>query len=182
MFIRSRHFSRRATAVSLTAALAGLAGLTAAGSAGGTTAAPEATSAPSTSRTCTVSDLYLSMGRKEGAAGSLYWPIRFTNTSTTSCTLRGFPGVSVLDTTHHQIGPAADRNGKPYDTVTIAPARTVTATVRTATGPVDGPCLRTGTYLRVYPPASYTAVLVPAEWKICSDIFQVGPVNTEGTF
>jgi hypothetical protein len=127
-----------------------------------------------------VSDLYLSMGRKEGAAGSLYWPVRFTNTSTSSCALRGYPGVSVLDTAHHQIGPAATRSGRSYGTVTLSPGHSASATVRTTNGPVGGACQRTGAYLRIYPPASRTAALLPAPWTICSGVFQVGPVNTEG--
>ncbi|KOV67926.1 DUF4232 domain-containing protein [Streptomyces sp. MMG1121] len=166
---------RRGAAAVLTAALVGL---TAAGAAW---SAPSATSRTSASvRTCTVGDLYLSMGRKEGAAGSLYWPIRFTNTSTTSCTLRGYPGVSVLDTAHHQLGRPATRSGSSYDTVTLTPGHSAPAVVRTTNGPVGGPCLRTGAYLRVYPPASRTAALIPAPWTTCSGVFQVGPVNVEG--
>ncbi|MFI9253329.1 DUF4232 domain-containing protein [Streptomyces sp. NPDC053069] len=173
--------SARGTAGALAAAVLGL---TAAGAAWSATppahaAAPRASTAV---RTCTTSDLYLSMGHKEGAAGSLYWSIRFTNTSTTGCSLRGYPGVSVLDTAHHQIGPAATHSGSPYGTVTLAPAQSAAAIARTTNGPVGGPCLRTGTYLRIYPPASHTAVLVPAPWKTCSGVFQVGPVNTQGNF
>ncbi len=173
---RSRALSRtspgRGAAAVLTAALVGL------------TAAGAAWSAPSMTaslRTCTVNDLYLSMGRKEGAAGSLYWPIRFTNTSTTSCALRGYPGVSVLDTAHHQLGPAATRSGSPYGTVTLTPGHSASSVIRTTNGPIGGPCLRTGTYLRVYPPASRTPALIPAAWTTCSGVFQAGPVNVEGS-
>ncbi|MCH0559104.1 MULTISPECIES: DUF4232 domain-containing protein [Streptomyces] len=127
-----------------------------------------------------MNDLYLSMGRKEGAAGSVYWPIRFTNTSTRSCALRGYPGVSALDSAHRQIGPAATRSGSSYSTVMLAPGRSASAVIRTTNGPIGGPCLRTSTYVRVYPPASYRAVLVPAHWKTCSNTFQVGPVNLQG--
>ncbi|MGW1163955.1 DUF4232 domain-containing protein [Streptomyces sp. NPDC002550] len=172
-----RTLPRRGAAAALTAALLGL---TAAGAAWSAT--PSAARASTTVRTCAVSDLYLSMGRKEGAAGSLYWSIRFTNTNTTSCALRGYPGVSVLDTAHHQTGPAATRSGRSYGTVTLAPAHSASAVVRTTNGPIGGPCLRTGTYLRVYPPASRTATLVPAPWTICSGVFQVGPVNVQGAF
>ncbi|MEU2059191.1 DUF4232 domain-containing protein [Streptomyces sp. NPDC013455] len=160
-------------------AAAALVGLTATGAAWNATAAPARTAAAVP--TCAASDLYLSMGGKEGAAGSLYWPVRFTNTGTTRCTLRGFPGVSVLDTAHHRIGPAATHGDLAYDTVALAPGRSASAVLRTANGPVGGPCLRTGTYLRVYPPASRTATLIPAPWKTCSDVFQVGPVNPENT-
>ncbi|EST24175.1 hypothetical protein M878_31315 [Streptomyces roseochromogenus subsp. oscitans DS 12.976] len=162
-------------------------GLTAAGAAWSATptAARTSSTAAHTSsslRTCTVSDLYVSTGRKEGAAGSLYWPVRFTNTGTTSCALRGYPGVSVLDTAHHQIGPAATHSGRSYDTVTLTPSHSASAVVRTTNGPVGGPCLRAGTYLRIYPPASRAAALLPAPWKICSGVFQVGPVNVQGVF
>ncbi|MGW2744865.1 DUF4232 domain-containing protein [Streptomyces sp. NPDC001450] len=176
MSLFPHHFSRRGTVALLTAALAGL---TAGGAAWGVTST--AAQASAGVRTCSASDLYLSMGRKEGAAGSLYWTIRFTNTSTTKCALRGYPGVSALDTAHRQIGPAATRTGESYSTVTLTPAHSTLAVIRTTNGPVGGPCLRTGTYLRIYPPASHTATLVPARWTICSNVFQVGPVNNEGT-
>ncbi|MFB8174723.1 DUF4232 domain-containing protein [Streptomyces sp. NPDC055966] len=168
---------RRGAAAVLTAAVVGL---TAAGAAWSAPAA--APSAAKALRTCTASDLHLSMGRKEGAAGSLYWPVRFTNTSTGSCALRGYPGVSVLDTAHHQLGPAAARSGTSYRTVALAPGHSASAVLRTTNGPVGGPCLRTGSYLRVFPPASRTPVLIPASWTTCSGLFEVGPVNTEGVF
>lgn len=170
----------RGAAAAVTAVLLGLTAGGAAWSAA--PAAPPAAPAPTAVRTCAVSDLYLSMGRKEGAAGSLYWTIRFTDTGTTSCALRGYPGVSVLDTAHRQIGPAATHSGRSYGTVTLTPGHSASAVVRTTNGPVGGPCLRTGAYLRVYPPASRTAALVPAPWTICSGIFQVGPVNVQGAF
>ncbi|MGW2569114.1 DUF4232 domain-containing protein [Streptomyces sp. NPDC001537] len=181
MFVHSQRRSRRGIAALLSAGLLGLAGAGAAWSATpATTTAATAATAAQGPRTCAVSDLYLSMGRKEGAAGSVYWPIRFTNTSATSCTLRGYPGVSVLDPAHRQIGPAATHSGRPFATVVLAPAHSASAVIRTTNGPVGGPCLRTGTYLRIYPPASFRAVLVPASWTICSHLFQVGPVNTQG--
>ncbi|GGJ13070.1 DUF4232 domain-containing protein [Streptomyces brasiliensis] len=183
MFHSSQLLSRRGTIASLTALFAGLATAGVAWGASAATSqatATHAAQAASALRTCSTTDLYLSMGRKEGAAGSLYWPVTFTNTSTTSCALRGYPGVSVLDTAHKQIGPAATRTGRAYSTVTLTPGHSASAVVRTANGPVGGSCLRTGAYLRVYPPASYKAVLVPAPWKICSGLFQVGPVNTQG--
>ncbi|MFI7010032.1 DUF4232 domain-containing protein [Streptomyces sp. NPDC050145] len=177
MFRSSSPSSRlpsRVTAVTLTAVLAGL------GAAGTASSSPPAAAAAPTSgspRTCALSDLYLSMGRKEGAAGSLYWTVRFTNTSTTSCSLRGYPGVSALDTAHRQIGPAAHHTGEHYSTVRLAPAHSASAVIRTTNGPLGGPCLPTGTYLRIYPPGSYHATLVPAHWTICSHLFDVSPIK-----
>ncbi|MFF5024412.1 DUF4232 domain-containing protein [Streptomyces collinus] len=174
---RARRLPRRGLPAALTAVAAALA---TAGVAWGATAAT-ATAAPAGPRTCALDDLYVSMGHKEGAAGSLYWSVVFTNTSSTKCALRGYPGVSAVDTAHHQIGPAATHSGSPYSTVTLTPAHTATAVLRTTNGPIGGPCQRTASYLRVYPPASHTAVLVPAPWKTCSNTFRTGPVNTEGT-
>ena len=182
MFPNTRHLTRRGLAAALTATAAALATAGVAWSATATTtAAATTTRAPASARTCSLSDLYLSMGRKEGAAGSLYWSIQFTNTSTTKCALRGFPGVSALDTAHRQIGPAATRTDRSYSTVTLTPGHSATAVIRTTNGPIGGPCLRTGTYLRIYPPASRSATLVPARWTTCSHTFQVGPINTDGT-
>ncbi|MFJ9536718.1 DUF4232 domain-containing protein [Streptomyces sp. NPDC101225] len=179
MPVRSRHFTRRGAAVSLTAALTALATAGLTWNASATTAARTAASSV---HTCTVGDLYLSLGRKEGAAGSLYQPITFTNTGRGSCALRGYPGVSVLDSQHGQIGAAATRSGRSYATVVLAPGHSASAVIRTTNGPVGGACRPTGTYLRVYPPASYQPVLIPAHWKVCSGTFQVGPVNTQGAF
>ncbi|WP_405723780.1 DUF4232 domain-containing protein [Streptomyces sp. NBC_01537] len=159
--------SQRAAAVALTAVLA---------SGGAALGAVQAQAAPGP-RTCSVRDLHLSMGRKDAAAGSLYWSIRFTNTSTRSCTLRGYPGVSVLNAAHRQIGPAATHSGQSYRTVRVTRGHTVTAVIRTANGPIGGPCRPTGTYLRVYPPGSHRSVLIPARWRVCSNIFQVSPVT-----
>ncbi|MEV5876120.1 DUF4232 domain-containing protein [Streptomyces sp. NPDC052101] len=190
--LHTRFLARRGLAAGLTAAAAALATAAAAWSATTTATAMATTTATATTaastrasaspRTCALSDLYVSMGDKEGAAGSLYWAIRFTNTSTTTCALRGYPGVGVLDTAHRQIGPVATRSGRSYGTVALAPAHSASAVVRTTNGPIGGPCLRTGTYLRIYPPASRAATLVPAPFTTCSGIFQVGPVNAQGAF
>ncbi|WP_306192090.1 MULTISPECIES: DUF4232 domain-containing protein [unclassified Streptomyces] len=166
------HFSKRMAVCGAAAVLA----------TGGVTWGAVQADASTGPRTCATGDLYLSMGRKEAAAGSLYWPVRMTNTSTSTCALRGYPGVSVLNTSHRQIGAAASRTGAKYGRVDVAPGRTVTAVVRTANGPVGGPCNPTGTYLRIYPPASYEAVLVPAALRTCSGVFSVGPVTARTAF
>lgn len=154
------------------------AGLTAAVVAGGAVAgAVAAQPASAAVPTCAASNLYLSMGRQDHGAGQLYWPVRFTNTGTGSCALRGYPGVSVLDVAHRQIGPAATRTGQSFTTVTLRPAQTVSAVLHTTNGPIGGPCRRAGTYLRVYPPGSRQAVLVPASLTVCSNVFTVTPVS-----
>ncbi|MBV2357520.1 DUF4232 domain-containing protein [Streptomyces sp. J2-1] len=166
--------ARRGVAV-LTAAAA----LAGAGALWGTTTA-SAAPRPAATHTCSASNLRVSLGRAEGAAGSLYETVRFTNTSKSSCALRGYPGVSVLDSAHHQIGKAATRSGRSYGTVTLKPGHSATSVLRTTNGPIGGACDKPGSYLRFYPPASTSSITVPAKWKTCSHTFQVGPVNTNG--
>lgn len=137
--------------------------------------------AASTVRSCTVGDLRLSMGRQDVGAGQLYWPIRFTNTGRSSCTLRGYPGVSVLDRSHRQIGASATRARQSYGTVTVRPGRTVTAVVHTTNGPIGGSCRPTGSYLRVYPPGSRRSVVVRAALRVCSGTFTIAPVTTRSS-
>ncbi|AXI80824.1 DUF4232 domain-containing protein [Peterkaempfera bronchialis] len=125
---------------------------------------------------CTVAGLRLSMGSQDVGAGQLYWPIRFTNTGSHSCSLRGYPGVTVLNAKHGRIGTPATHSGRSYDTVTVRPGRTVTAIVHTTNGPLGGPCRATGSYLRVYPPGSLRALTVPAKFRVCSNTFDISPV------
>jgi hypothetical protein len=119
----------------------------------------------SSSPTCSTSDLSLHLGAQGGAAGSVYAPIVFTNTSGTACTLSGYPGVSYA-APHEgkQVGAAATRNTlHAASTVTLQAGASAAALLQMANYanypaascsavPVGG--------LRVYPPGSRTAALV----------------------
>jgi hypothetical protein len=60
---------------------------------------------------CTHAQLRLHVGRADGAAGTIYHPLVFTNTGGRACTLHGYPGVSSVTGPHgHQIGDAAARD------------------------------------------------------------------------
>lgn len=75
--------------------------------------APEPTSAQQVAAplpTCPVSWLHGAIGTPTGAAGTFYYPLQFTNTSNSPCTLYGYPGVSVVTgPSGHQLGQAATR-------------------------------------------------------------------------
>lgn len=45
-----------------------------------------------------------------GAAGSFYYRLQFTNVSTRACTLVGYPGVSAVNATGRTLGKPATRN------------------------------------------------------------------------
>ncbi|MFF1479131.1 DUF4232 domain-containing protein [Streptomyces sp. NPDC058301] len=156
----------RATTIAAAALLA---------TAGVSVGATQATALPS-APTCHVADLHLTVGEPEGAAGSLYYPILFTNTSTHTCALRGYPGVSVIDVQHRQIGTSAIRTGEPVNTVSVSPGETVSAVFRTNSRGVVPSCRPVSTYVKVYPPNSYQAVQIPSHLRLCG-AFEISPVQ-----
>ena len=60
---------------------------------------------------CTAADLsvWVNIGLVQGAAGTLYYPLEFTNDSNHTCRTWGWPGVSAANATGHQLGDAAQR-------------------------------------------------------------------------
>src|SRR5690348_3849939 len=56
----------------------------------------------------------------DGAAGSVYYHLQFTNLATRACSLRGYPGVSGVGLSGRQIGSPAARNPSPVRTLTLA--------------------------------------------------------------
>ena len=115
---------------------------------------------------CPSSGLRVSLGSASGAAGSVYRYIEFTNVSATSCTLYGFPGVSLLGgSPARQIGAAATRapNSRP-SLVTLAPGRTASALLRVSDAgnyPAATCHQVASTTLRVYPPNQTVPRTVP---------------------
>jgi Protein of unknown function (DUF4232) len=70
---------------------------------------------------CAHDQLRVSLGRGDGAAGHVYWPIVFTNVSAAACTLRGYPGVSAVGGNDgHQVGTPARREPRSVSTVTLS--------------------------------------------------------------
>jgi hypothetical protein len=158
------------------------AGASASASAGATGAhsAPSA-SAPAASGTgasavaaCTTTDLKVSTGNGGGgAAGSYYSFIDFTNTSTTSCTLYGYPGVSLTAASGAQIGAAATRSTTTAaKLVTLAPGATANAELRMTDPTVysTGQCQpATSAYLKIYPPNQTQPVQISSKGTTCAN-------------
>jgi hypothetical protein len=122
---------------------------------------------------CRTAQLALSLGRSEGAAGTIYYPIVFRNTSGSACALRGFPGVSsVGGDDGHQIGGAARRQlGRPARTVVLVPGAYGSAAYGQADA-LNYPKARCkpehARGLRVYPPNAYAARYLPLAHLACS--------------
>jgi Domain of unknown function (DUF4232) len=127
---------------------------------------------------CATSKLVVWMNTSgNGAAGTVYYALRFTNLSGHTCTLRGFPGVSAVSLAAHQLGSAAARDhATPVKTISIANGHTATAILGIVEAgnfptPKCGPTTAAG--LRIYPPNQTASKLVPFPFAACS---QKGPV------
>jgi Protein of unknown function (DUF4232) len=127
---------------------------------------------------CPNGSLQLKLGLAQGYAGGVYQVIDFSNTSGTTCTLFGYPGVSLMSgPPYTQIGLAAKRGGTaPVKLITLAPGATANAPLQivdalnfpTATcSPVKA------TALRVYPPNQTVAVFLPTTSEACAKPVQI---------
>jgi len=110
-------------------------------------------SAPATPR-CSQSDTYVWFGLSpNGAAGTIYYPVEFTNVGSAACTLTGYPGVSAIGKTLHQLGHAATRVPATEHTVTVKPKQTVHAVLGIVQpGFISGCHSANADGLKVYPP------------------------------
>ncbi len=129
--------------------------------------------APQGPRPCASRDLGARTGNGQGAAGSTYIPIVFTNNSNVTCTLFGYPGVAFAGGSPvSQIGLAATENpATPRRLVTIAPGAVASALLRIVAAQ-NYPAARchqvTARYLQVYPPNQTTPIYVSYSSAACS--------------
>lgn len=121
---------------------------------------------------CRSAHLRVTLGPSEGAAGTIYAPLRFTNTGTAACVLHGFPGVSyVAGDNGAQVGPAAERDGAKGAPVTLAPHAVASAMVAMVQvrNYDEAACQPTPVRgLRVYPPGETASVFVPVDGTGCA--------------
>lgn len=132
--------------------------------AAGATGSPPASVGAAGGR-CTASGLRLSLGAASGAAGSVYRTLVLTNSTSASCTLTGYPGVSyVTGDAGSQVGAPAARTGASAATVTLAPSGTASSQLQSVDAGAFPParCRPTAVRgLRVYPPGSTDALYAP---------------------
>ncbi len=122
---------------------------------------------------CATAVLSASLGSGGAAAGSTYYPIEFTNTSSSACTLYGYPGVSFVTATGSQVGtPATEDPVYPRQLVTLAPGSTAHAELGVATAqnyPASTCSPVSVSRLKVYPPGQTSAVFVAISATACSN-------------
>jgi hypothetical protein len=147
---------------------------------GGSTIVPPPTS-PSPAVTgpspCATSDLNVSLGASNGAAGSVFQTIIFTNRSSATCTLFGYPGVSLVSAPPYtQIGLAAQRTSTtPVKVISLAAGATASAVLRVVDALNFGSatCAPTkAAFLRVFPPNQTVPVYLADTSEICAQPVQ----------
>jgi Protein of unknown function (DUF4232) len=135
---------------------------------------------------CPTSSLQVKLGLSEGYAGGVYQVINFTSTSSASCTLYGYPGVSlVTGPPYAQLGAAAKRSTTtPVKLITLAPGQTADAQLQIvdALNFPSATCNPTkATNLKVYPPNQTAPVYLADTSYGCAKPVQtmvIGPVQT----
>jgi hypothetical protein len=136
-------------------------------------ASPSSSPATAGPAPCPTRSLQVKLGVSQGTAGSVYTTIDFTNISNVTCTLYGYPGVSLQTAKPvHQIGkPAHENPATPRKLVTLQPQTTANALLRvvdaqnypaSTCGPV------TAHYLQVYPPNQTTPAYITYKTQACS--------------
>ena len=160
--------------------------------AAGDASAPAATSAPASSPSsvpappasptnsppagpgpCPTRSLQVKMGVSQGTAGSVYTTIDFTNISNVTCTLYGYPGVSMQTARPlQQIGkPAKENPATPRKLVTLQPQTAANALLRIVDAgnyPASTCGPTTAHYLQVYPPNQTTPAYIKYNTQACS--------------
>jgi hypothetical protein len=121
---------------------------------------------------CLTTALTASLGPGNGAAGSSYYPIEFTNVSGTTCSLYGYPGVSFVATSGAQVGAAAAEDPTyPRLLVTLTPGSTVHAELRITDAQNYPPstCIPASIHrLKVFPPGQTSALYINLSAMACS--------------
>jgi len=108
-----------------------------------------------------------SVGETQSGAGQRYTALILTNTSTKACDMRGFPGVSLLDSSSKQIGQPASREGTEGPTLTLQPGASASASLHTSTSGMGAACDPTSMQIKVYPPDNTASLTIAATYTAC---------------
>jgi Protein of unknown function (DUF4232) len=146
-----------------------------------TSAAPaaSATASASSSSTavagppaCATSALKVTQSAPNGYAGGVDVTIGFTNASGATCTLYGYPGVSLVSASYAQLGLSAKRASTvPVKVVTLASGATASASVQIADAlnfPSTSCSPVKAAYLRIFPPNQTASVYLANTSETCS--------------
>jgi len=123
---------------------------------------------------CSTSMLSVWIEKPEGngALGSRYFYVQFTNLSGRACTLRGAPGVSAVRLSGGRLGAPAAHAAVHGPTQLLGSHATVSSLLKIAVAGVFPSCHpRLAAGLRIYPPNQRTSKVVPLPVETCPQSF-----------
>jgi hypothetical protein len=160
------HVPRRLAGVAAVAVAAALipaaaTAATAAGGAAGQAATPK----------CTTAGLVVWMDTNgNGAAGSIFYTLKFTNLSGHACTLFGHPGVIAVRLNGARLGHAARWDPPAPSQVRLADGGTATAVLQYSdVVTANNHCTAAAAGLRVRPPGQTASKVIPFPFTACAN-------------
>ncbi len=139
------------------------------------------------SSACANGQLSVAQVNPSVGAGQYYSTLVFTNTSGSSCTLSGYPGVSYVAANGVQSGNPAVRAAGSVATVTLAPGGKASSVLHDSDG-IGGyspqQCDLTAVQgLRIYPPNNTAALFLPWKTSHCAGLsihpLTIAPVTAQ---
>ncbi len=132
----------------------------------------------------------MSVPHGEGAAGTVYSTVTLTNTSSTECSLKGYPGMQLLSASGASLPTNVIRGGsfltakanQPPGVVVLPPGQAAAYSLTYGDNPVgtETSC-PTSAKVEITPPNDYTYAVVTARITACdggdiyvSPVYQVG--------
>ena len=104
---------------------------------------------------------WLGLGNGGGTLGTIFYPIEFSNTGKLTCTLLGYPGVSAISGSGHQIGQPAIASGKKQ-VIVLKPGGTAHVVLGIVeAGNIAGCKMRPGAFLKIFAPGQKAATTIP---------------------
>jgi hypothetical protein len=112
---------------------------------------------------------WLGLGAGGGAAGTIFYPLEFSNTGRRTCALFGFPGVSAFKN-GRQIGGAAVRVGSKHLAI-LRPGQTAHAILGIVeAGNIAGCHVIPGASLKIFAPNQQAPTIIPSfTFTACSN-------------
>ncbi|HXS66695.1 MAG TPA: DUF4232 domain-containing protein [Streptosporangiaceae bacterium] len=105
--------------------------------------------------------IWLGLGAGGGTAGTIFYPLEFSNTGRRTCALFGFPGVAAVKN-GHQVGGAAIRAGSKHLAV-LRPGQTAHAVLGIVeAGNIPSCNMVQGANLKVFAPNQQASTIIPS--------------------
>jgi hypothetical protein len=144
-------------------------------------AVPVLAAPASATESCTFAHLATRIAAVEGAAGSQYVTLRFTNIGNSTCTVYGHPGVSLYKgADRRQVGLTAQKANDTNLTVKLRKGQSADAVLRIANAlnyPKSTCRPKQANGLRIIPPQHYSSVYLPFPVWTCKKPVRTMTIN-----